>query len=288
MSTNPSDFPTINKRLSFQVRFSMTRISSCSLYTEPTGFRLLAHLAISVVLAVLPEANASDEVDPFNQPPLPVEEIDESTIPKMPPGINGLLAAYHLTPTEYAARAEKIRKVTPEVIEQLRAEYLARLDTSERFNRNYALYVCALILNKVNQFDAEGITYDRDILIDTILEKLRSDDPWNITENIHWLDRTRDRKIHAYIASFLDHEYEFVRKEAAKALPLTEPLPKAGRKEEPPSDGHASPAPPGSQNGEPATEGFLQPSVWKITGLLVILGGMITIFFGLKRRRKDA
>lgn len=251
------------------------------------GLVLMAPMATAQESKDAPETGA----DPFSQrpgPPVAEPYRLKGPIWTLPP----ILGLYEVGPEECGEWLEAYNRLTPEDIERFRAEYLAKFDPKEFNSRGSILSATSLILRKFKQFDEQGIAYDRDILIETILEKVEQDFPLDITANFRYLKGTRDPRIHNYVASFLDHEMELVRKAAAETLPTVDP----GGETPPTENGGAERRLPGEVEA-PAVAREEMPDRgsnddreglgglwWVVIGSVAVLLGLLA--FGLRRGRR--
>jgi hypothetical protein len=159
----------------------------------------------------LPEPSA--EPSPFDPPP-PQDDEPKPPRPEIDEDLRILLAPRDLM----GGGPETPPTVTPERVEKVRLLYLERLDPKDIYERNRILSAVSFLIDKMADFDLEGVPYDRDAYVESILRKLPKDHPLDVLGGIERLARLEHPDVETYLESLLDYDFELVRNAARDAL----------------------------------------------------------------------
>lgn len=175
-----------------------------------------------------PAVGLPPEIDPFAPgyqapPPPPPEDPHEIAARRLETDVSIIVANRNESPEDY----EKFRALDFETMNTVWKNFLERYDQSPH---NYStiwnvfLHKIRSLKLKMEQFDEDGISYDYDLWIDSILSRFKSNEAIELKDTLVVLRDFRDQRVYDYIAANLNHVNPTIREIAKASLPTTKPI----------------------------------------------------------------
>ncbi len=170
-------------------------------------------------LEASPAEEPSREPNPFDPPPPRPDEEPKPPRPELDQEMRILLAPHDIM----GGAPKNLPTVTPEKADRVRLLYMERLDPKDTYERNAVLRSVSFLIDEMADFDREGLPYDRDAYVESILRKLPKDHPFDVLGGVERLARLKHPEVENYLESLLDYDFELVRNAARKALLAMDP-----------------------------------------------------------------